>query len=122
MGVMLANPEASLTARLDELIPWARKGVKVETVIPGSPAAKAGLEDGDTIIALVGQPVSDRMELQRRLSDLGAGTKVKITIRRTFRTLDVELTLATAAEISRLMSNAPPIPPVEGATTQPGAD
>lgn len=122
MGVMLANPEASLTARLDELIPWARKGVKIESVIPGSPAAKAGLEDGDTIIALAGQSVADRMELQRRLSDLAAGTKVKVTIRRTFRTLDVELTLATAAEISRLASNATPAVPEDGATTQPSAD
>lgn len=122
MGVMLANPEASLTARLDELIPWARKGVKIESVIPGSPAAKAGLEDGDTIIALEGQTVSDRMELQRRLSDLAAGTKVKVTIRRTFRTLDVELTLATAAEIRRLASDGAPEMPEDGATTQPSAD
>jgi len=122
MGVMLANPEASLTARLDELIPWARKGVKIESVIPGSPAAKAGLEDGDTIIALAGQTVADRMELQRRLSDLAAGTRVRVTIRRTFRTLDVELTLATAAEISRLAADAGPATPEDGATTQPSAD
>ena len=122
MGVQLANPEASLTAKLDELIPWANKGVKIETVIPGSPAAKAGLEDGDLIIALAGQPVADRMELQRRLSDMAAGTKVTVTIRRTFRTVDKDLTLATAAEISRLMANAPPTTPDEEATTQPSSD
>jgi len=122
MGVQLANPEASLTARLDELIPWANKGVKIETVIPGSPAAKAGLEDGDLIIALAGQPVADRMELQRRLSDMAAGERVSVTIRRTFRTLDVSMTLATAAEISRLMANAPPTTPQDEATTQPNSD
>jgi len=122
MGVQLAIPEASLTARLDELFPWATKGVKIESVVPGSPAEKAGLEADDVIVALSGMPIADRMELQRRLSDMAAGEKITVRVRRTFRTVDVDLTLATAAEIGRLMREADEAPAGDEATTQSSSD
>jgi serine protease Do len=39
-------------------------GVVVSQVMPGTPAAKAGLQDGDIITALDGKPVKDSRELQ----------------------------------------------------------
>jgi serine protease Do len=47
----------------------ARKGVLVNAVEPGSPAARAGLKAGDVIASIDGQPVESAAELRRRLRD-----------------------------------------------------
>ena len=42
-----------------------RDGVEVMEVVPGSPAARAGIRSGDLIVALDGVPISDARDLQR---------------------------------------------------------
>ncbi len=54
----------------------------VEAVVPGSPAAKAGLKKGDVITALDGRPVKDIYELKLELFFKKKGEKVKISVRR----------------------------------------
>ena len=43
-------------------------GVRVESVEPGAPAARAGLQPGDVIVALKGQPVNGIDDLHRLLT------------------------------------------------------
>ena len=66
-------------------------GVMIVGVTPGSPAAHAGLCDGDVILALSGQPVGGVDDLHRLLTDTQVGVKNTITVLR--RTEQLELAI-----------------------------
>lgn len=55
--------------------------VEMVNVIAGSPAARAGLQPGDTVIAVDGQPVGRRKEYATHLLEGRPGTKVYLIIR-----------------------------------------
>ena len=57
-------------------------GVVVAEVLSGSPAAEAGLEAGDVIISLGGEPMYDITELSAAIKLRRPGETVELTIRR----------------------------------------
>ena len=57
-----------------------KSGVVVAKVLPGTPAAAAGLEDGDVIIRIAGQPVRDGHDLQMKVANLPLEKSVDITV------------------------------------------
>jgi serine protease Do len=65
---------------LDELGLKDRKGALVATVSPGGPAAKAGMEPGDVIVAFNGKPVANRDELVRTVVGTKPGTRVDVRV------------------------------------------
>jgi Do/DeqQ family serine protease len=69
----------------------AKAGALVTSVEEGSPAAKAGLHRGDTIVKIDGAPVRDADEMRFHLRDIPVGTQVTIGILRERRPLDVAL-------------------------------
>jgi S1-C subfamily serine protease len=72
-------------------------GVIVLAATEGSPAHRAGLREGDVIIAFGGQPVAGVDDLHRLLTDTQVGVKNPITVlRRTER-----LELAIVPQVSR---------------------
>ncbi len=62
----------------------------VRQLVPGSPAAKAGLEPGDRIVAVNGEPVAQFYDLIRLISP-HPGEPVTLTVRRDGKTLEIEL-------------------------------
>ncbi|HET6909046.1 MAG TPA: trypsin-like peptidase domain-containing protein [Mycobacteriales bacterium] len=54
-------------------------GAQVQSVSSGSPAAKAGIHAGDTIIAIDGSPVRTTDDLGTLIKKHGAGEKVTVT-------------------------------------------
>ena len=54
----------------------------VGRVEQGSPAAQAGLQSGDRIIAVDGQPIVQWEELVERLQEEGGGGTIQVTVRR----------------------------------------
>jgi serine protease Do len=63
--------------------PSARgQGLRVRSVWPGSPAAKAGLVPGDVVVALDGRPVEGREDFDTALASVGPGKPLLITFRR----------------------------------------
>ncbi len=61
------------------------RGVIVSTVEPDSPAQKAGIERGDVITTLDGQPVTDSNDLRNRVASSQPGTHATVTLVRNGR-------------------------------------
>ena len=66
-------------------------GVVVLSLEPGSPSQKAGLREGDVIIALEGQPVAGVDDLHRLLTEVRVGVQSTITILRGTEKLDLSV-------------------------------
>ncbi len=67
-------------------------------VFPGSPAATAGLQDGDIVIAVDGQPVDEDHDLASRILPHVPGDTVSLSVVRDSRTSEIIVTLGTLPE------------------------
>ncbi|HVO13522.1 MAG TPA: DegQ family serine endoprotease [Vicinamibacteria bacterium] len=56
------------------------KGALAGDVVPGSAAARAGLERGDVIVAYDGKPVDDANGLRNHVAETAPGTHVTLTV------------------------------------------
>ena len=70
------------------------EGVKVMSVMDGSPAEDAGLETGDLIVAIEGDDVADTGDVAAVVGDSEPGDKVRITVLRDGERLNLTATLA----------------------------
>jgi serine protease Do len=77
------------------------KGSVVEFVAPGGPAAKAGLTQGDVIVAFDGQPVERSTHLQWMASTAGVGKTVPVRVLRGGKPVDVRVTLGQLPDSPR---------------------
>jgi putative serine protease PepD len=89
LGVSTSEQEQSVT--VDGA---ARQAAVLQSVSPGSPAAKAGLQAGDAVIALNGQRVDSSLSLIGSIRALKPGTTVTLTVVHDGATKDVKVTLA----------------------------
>jgi S1-C subfamily serine protease len=76
-------------------------GVLVAGIEPGSPATRAGLREGDVIVAFEGEPVSGIDELHRHLVAKAIGIPSRITIIRHTEKLDLVVTPEELAQDNR---------------------
>jgi serine protease Do len=91
-------------------------GVRVRGVASGSPAAEAGVEPNDIIIALDGVPVYSPRRLQWMMSKRPAGEAVKLSVRRGEGGSAEVLDLSLVPESRSATTHTP-----EGAVTPQGA-
>ena len=61
---------------------WQGEGVRVDDVLPDSPAQQARLQQGDVLIRLAGQTITDLKSYADILRVLKAGEKVELQLRR----------------------------------------
>lgn len=73
-------------------------GALVADVVPDGPAAKAGIERGDIIVALQSHKVQDSNELPRLVATMAPGTKVDVDLLRGGKKRTVPVTLGTLKE------------------------
>jgi S1-C subfamily serine protease len=66
-------------------------GVLVVSIEEHSPARRAGLQEGDVIVAYADQPIGSIDDLHRRLTDEQVGKQSALTILRRTRKLDLEI-------------------------------
>src|SRR5204862_7922517 len=87
LGVTLANGTATLDGA-------QREAAVVGTVSPGTPAAKAGLQAKDSIIAINGQSLEGADSLVAQVRAQHPGTTIDLTVVRDGRQQSIHLTLA----------------------------
>ncbi len=90
LGIQLQELTTELAAALELK---SRNGVLVGEVLDGTPAAKAGLEDGDLITDVSGEKVDTPNELSRRVASFAPGDKVKVKVVRDGREKVINVTL-----------------------------
>jgi serine protease Do len=81
------------------------RGVIVTDIVPGSPAEKAGLKQGDVILKYDGKRVESVAKLRSMAAATAPGQLVKITVSREGRELDLSL---TAGELARTQGERRP--------------
>jgi Do/DeqQ family serine protease len=90
LGVTIQNVTADIAASLK--LPNVN-GALVSGVEPGGPAARAGLRQGDVIVALDGEKLTDNNALRNRVASTKPGTKVAVEIVREGRSETLYATL-----------------------------
>ena len=90
IGVTLANmtPEIAEGFGLG-----SQQGVIIQSVFPGSPAERAGLQRNDVIVELNGSPVTDRDKFRLKIADTPSGTHVRLAVLRDGKRISTEVTL-----------------------------
>ena len=68
-------------------------GAIVAEVAADSPASRAGIQTGDVILQVNGQPISDSNDLRNRVSSMAPGSKVDLDIQRNGHAQKVTATL-----------------------------
>lgn len=86
----------------------AERGVLVGKVLEESPAAKAGLKDGDVVTEINGQRVEGTAQFRRMLREIPAGRSVQLTIWRGGRSQPVTATLGKMQDGRKQWSSATP--------------
>ncbi|MGE5807743.1 MAG: DegQ family serine endoprotease [Nitrospirota bacterium] len=80
------------------------KGALVSAVMKGSPAEKAGIKQGDVILQFNGKTVEDTGHLRNMVSQTPVGSRVKVTVLRQKKELELEVTVA---ELPKKIAEAP---------------
>jgi serine protease Do len=88
------------------------KGAIVANVVDDSPAAKAGFQQGDVILALNGSEVDDSRDLTRKVGSLRAGERAEFSVLRDGKRQNVTAQIAKRDE--QQLASATPTPNRQG--------
>ena len=92
LGVVIQNVDQGLADSFGLPEP---EGALVSSVEQDGPAAKAGVQSGDVILALNGEPIQTENELPVRVASLAPGTTVHLTVWRNHARHEVSFKLAS---------------------------
>ncbi|HVO58622.1 MAG TPA: PDZ domain-containing protein [Dongiaceae bacterium] len=81
----------------------AERGALVHKVLEDSPAAKAGLKDGDVVTEINGQRVEGTVQFRRMIREIPAGRAVQLTVWRDGRSQNISATLGKMDENRNIM-------------------
>jgi serine protease Do len=103
LGVVIQNVTQGLADSFGLPQP---EGALVSSVEKGGPAEQAGIEPGDVILKLNGEPLKDSNELPVQIASVSPGTSVKLEIWRNHATRDISVKLGEVQD-KRTAANAP---------------
>ncbi|WP_343162765.1 trypsin-like peptidase domain-containing protein [Oleiagrimonas sp. C23AA] len=84
-------------------LPAAARGVMISDVYPGGPAARAGLQQGDILLRLGKQDITDASDLRHREANLKPGTTLTVSGLRSGSPFHAKLTLTQRPPLKQLM-------------------
>jgi serine protease Do len=90
LGIQMAELKPDVAVRLDVK---DQAGVVVEQVYDGTPAAKAGLQEGDIVTGMAGKPIKDGKTLQQSVLELPLGKPVALTVVRDGKPKNLQVTI-----------------------------
>ncbi len=93
------------------------RGIYVDDVVEGGPAAIAGLKSGDVIIRIDNIPVNGKAELMEMIGQKNPGDKLTVIVNRDSR--EYELALTMQSEESKLIAEQNSKIVIQGATFEP---
>ena len=76
------------------------RGAVVAQVIPGTPAEAAGIQIGDVIVEMNGEPVVGSSDLRNKVGLLRVGDAVRLTIERDGKPMTIELAVGESSEVA----------------------
>jgi Do/DeqQ family serine protease len=80
-------------------------GAVIAGIVPGSAAEKAGLERGDVVIAVNGQPVESAPKLHNRIALMQVGDMVSLDILRSGEELNIKARIGKPVTVKRVQPN-----------------
>ncbi len=95
----------------------AERGVVLSSIVPDSPAAKAGLKENDVVTEINGQRVEGALQFRRMIRETPAGRTVELTVWRDGHAQTVSVTLGKGEERRHSIKVIPPEPGVPGSLT-----
>ena len=106
LGVEIQNLTPDMAASLGIA---GAKGAIVARVVPGGPADKAGLRQGDVVLSINGREVDDSRDMTRRVGMLHAGEKAEFAIVRAGQhtTVSAVITKREDRQVASLPQNTP---------------
>jgi len=96
IGLLMQSLTPQLRQAIGEKAP--EKGALVSQVMDKSPAKEAGVQEGDIILKVDGQPTADSREVQRAVLGKKVGDKVKLDVWRKGKEQEISVRTATARE------------------------
>ena len=94
VGILLRTPRGSNPREV------LNAGVVVRAVVPGSPAARAGVQPGDVLLRSRGRALRNVFDWEAELLDLRVGETVPLVVRRGGREVTLSLGVADLPEVS----------------------
>jgi serine protease Do len=101
------------------------EGVEITMVDQDAPAGKAGLKEGDVILALNGQPVESVEQLKRMIHEIPPGREVTLGVSRNGQPLTLKATLADRRKVFPTVAGGPihvELPPMPAMPAMPEMD
>jgi serine protease Do len=95
LGVVIQNVTQDLSDSFGLPQP---EGALVSSVEKGGPAARAGIEPGDVILKLNGEPINSTTELSEKISELGPGANADLELWRNHASRNLSVKLGTLEE------------------------
>jgi serine protease Do len=93
------TPSETDRARANLRVAGEKEGVFVEQVAPGGPSEKAGLQEGDVIVAINGKAVHEGNQLVDTVTQTQVGNALNITVQRDGKKHDYKVVVGDLAQV-----------------------
>lgn len=98
IGVMVQQLTPELAEALNSHV---REGALISQVVPGSPAAKAGLQSGDIIMKINKEKIKSNSDMHSIISLTRVGSKIDLTIMRSGKPMDFSVVSVDQKEVEQ---------------------